>query len=109
MAKKTEGADQPIGRLPFTRVGGANARESTSVAEGPTVLDALALVDLCRLLDVPVGVAVAEVTASGGMAPDGDADRVLKRQLLELNRAFTRIPSPSVRNTLLQLVKAAAR
>jgi len=70
--------------------------------EPPAALDAVSLVELCRLLDVPVGLGVA----SG--AEVGDDDRQLKRELLELHRAYARIGNPGIRRTLLQLVQAAA-
>lgn len=114
MAKKTEGPDRTDGCLPFVRPG----RQSLALPDGdpapdehagmPAAMDALGLVTLCRLLDVPVGLGVGGTAAAGDLAPGDEADRVLKRELLELTRAYTRIPNPGVRRTLLTLIKAAA-
>lgn len=108
MGKKTNGDDTIQSGPPFARLGAATVRNATVAGEPPHTVDALALVDLCRLLDVPAGLAVAVAPEDGAIAPDGDMDRAVKRELLELNRAYARIPDGNVRRTLLQLVKAAA-
>jgi hypothetical protein len=74
-----------------------------TASSAPGVIDVQGLVDLCRLMEVPVGLAVA--APSGVDAADHQA---LKRQQLELAQAFGRIADPRVRQTLLNLVKAAA-
>ncbi|GEM_PF-2790822 len=115
MAKKHEGNDPINGCLPFARIGStasragsAAGRDSAVGAVPPPTLDALALVDLCRLLDVPTGLAVTGTAPGSAMASGDEMDRSLKLELLELNRAYARIPDGNIRRTLLQLVKAAA-
>ena len=115
MAKKHEGNDPINGCLPFVRTGStvprtgsAAGRDSAIGAVPPPALDALALVDLCRMLDVPTGLGVSGTAPGNAMASDDEMDRSLKLELLELNRAYARIPDGNIRRTLLQLVKAAA-
>lgn len=76
-------------------------REQDAAAD---TVDAMGLVDLCRLLDVPVGLAIGEAAAPRAE----ESGNGLKREMLELNQAYARIQDPGVRRTLLQLVKAAA-
>lgn len=81
-----------------------NPRGSREQDAAAATVDAVNLVELCRLLDVPVGLAIGQAAS----VPAEDSERALKRELLELHHAYSRIGDAAIRRTLLQLVKAAA-
>lgn len=106
MTRKPEGADAAINCLPFARVGAPTGVATATTEAPPQTLNALGLVDLCRVLDVPVGLAIG--TAMNDQGQSEEMDLALKRELLEMNRAYARIPDGNIRRALLQLVKTAA-
>jgi transcriptional regulator with XRE-family HTH domain len=87
---------------------------------GANRIGASRLYDLSRVLDVPVSfffddlspAAIAKVVAEAeavqsGTAP-GETDPLMRRETLELVRAYYRIPDPQVRRRLFDLTKAIA-
>lgn len=89
---------------------------------GANRVGASRLYDLSRVLDVPVayffeemGAAVASAAEArlGGMAeaspsPSYEADPMMRRETLELVRAYYRINDPQIRRRLFDLTKAIA-
>jgi transcriptional regulator with XRE-family HTH domain len=87
---------------------------------GTNRIGASRLFDLSRVLDVPVSFFFDELDpalATDSILPDGlsetpaasyEANRVLKRETLELVRAYQRIPDPLTRRRLFDLAKAVA-
>src|ERR1700691_2268708 len=102
---------QAIG-LPFQQV--------QKYERGTNRIGASRLFDLSRVLDVPVSFFFDELDpalATDSILPDGlseapaasyEANRVLKRETLELVRAYQRIPDPLTRRRLFDLAKAVA-
>jgi transcriptional regulator with XRE-family HTH domain len=84
---------------------------------GANRVGASRLYDLSRVLDVPVSfffedlpsVVGTEAAASGEPAEKGEHDPMLKRETLELVRAYYRIPDSHVRRRLFELAKALAK
>src|SRR5216684_5466570 len=85
---------------------------------GANRVGASRLFDLSRVLDVPVSfffedmVPVTQAEARGGLAeaPERyEADPMLKRETLELVRAYYKIPDPHIRRRLFDLAKALAK
>jgi transcriptional regulator with XRE-family HTH domain len=88
---------------------------------GANRVGASRLYDLSRVLDVPVsyffeemspGVASAAAARLGGLeeapSPTYEADPMMRRETLELVRAYYRIGNPEVRRRLFDLTKAIA-
>jgi transcriptional regulator with XRE-family HTH domain len=87
---------------------------------GANRIGASRLFDLSRVLNVPVsfffdeldpGVAAQDGTSVAGLAetPSGyQADPMMKRETLELVRAYLRIIDPQIRRRLFDLTKAIA-
>jgi transcriptional regulator with XRE-family HTH domain len=89
---------------------------------GANRIGASRLYDLSRVLDVPVSYFFEEMTADvasaaearlGGMSsaapsPAYEADPMMRRETLELVRAYYRIADPQVRRRLFDLTKAIA-
>src|SRR5215813_11924704 len=89
---------------------------------GANRVGASRLYDLSRVLDVPVsyffediapGVATAAEARLGGLSeptpnPGYEADPMMRRETLELVRAYYRITDPQVRRRLFDLTKAIA-
>jgi len=89
---------------------------------GANRIGASRLYDLSRVLDVPVAYFFEEMTADvasaaearlGGMSneapsPAYEADPMMRRETLELVRAYYRIADPQVRRRLFDLTKAIA-
>jgi len=88
---------------------------------GTNRVGASRLYDLSRVLDVPVsyffeemspGVASAAAARLGGLeeapSPTYEADPMMRRETLELVRAYYRIGNPEVRRRLFDLTKAIA-
>jgi transcriptional regulator with XRE-family HTH domain len=89
---------------------------------GANRIGASRLYDLSRVLDVPVSYFFEEMTSDvasaaearlGGMAtetpsPAYEADPMMRRETLELVRAYYRINDPQVRRRLFDLTKAIA-
>jgi transcriptional regulator with XRE-family HTH domain len=88
---------------------------------GANRVGASRLYDLSRVLDVPVsyffeemspGVASAAEARLGGLeeapSPTYEADPMMRRETLELVRAYYRIGNPEVRRRLFDLTKAIA-
>jgi transcriptional regulator with XRE-family HTH domain len=89
---------------------------------GANRVGASRLYDLSRVLDVPVSYFFEEMRAEvaraaearlGGMAeeapsPSYEADPMMRRETLELVRAYYRIADPQVRRRLFDLTKAIA-
>jgi len=88
---------------------------------GANRVGASRLYDLSRVLDVPVsyffeemspGVASAAEARLGGLeeapSPTYEADPMMRRETLELVRAYYRIGDPQVRRRLFDLTKAIA-
>ena len=85
---------------------------------GANRVGASRLFDLSRVLDVPVSfffedmVPAVQPEPRGGLAeaPERyDADPMLKRETLELVRAYYKIPDPHIRRRLFDLAKALAK
>ena len=84
---------------------------------GANRVGASRLFDLSRVLDVPVsfffedlpGVAGNEAAATEQPAERGEHDPMMKRETLELVRAYYRIPDSHVRRRLFELAKALAK
>ncbi len=87
---------------------------------GANRVGASRLYDLARVLDVPVSfffddltpesAAAAEATAqrSGDGVQRAEPDPLMRRETLELVRAYYRIPDPQIRRRLFDLTKAIA-
>jgi len=79
---------------------------------GANRIGASRLLDLARVLDVPVSYFFDEIAPAGAdpaeTAQDAKADPMLKRETLELVRAYYRVPDANVRRRLLDLVRALA-
>jgi transcriptional regulator with XRE-family HTH domain len=88
---------------------------------GANRVGASRLYDLSRVLDVPVSfffddinpeIAAAVAENGTGVAPSGVAryepDPMMRRETLELVRAYYRIPDPQLRRRLFDLTKAIA-
>jgi len=85
---------------------------------GANRIGASRLFDLSRVLDVPVSFFFDDMPGEGGGASVHDAampadtavepDPMIKRETLELVRAYYRITEPSVRKRLFELTKAVA-
>jgi transcriptional regulator with XRE-family HTH domain len=85
---------------------------------GANRIGASRLHQLSRVLDVPVAYFFDEMEAPGGArgmglaeakAGDYEADPMMKRETLELVRAYYRILDPGVRKKLFELAKALAK
>ena len=84
---------------------------------GANRVGASRLFDLSRVLDVPVSYFFEEMApagearpAPGGEGADrGEPDPMLKRETLELVRAYYKIPDAHVRRRLFDLAKALAK
>jgi transcriptional regulator with XRE-family HTH domain len=87
---------------------------------GANRIGASRLYDLSRVLDVPVSFFFDDLSpgATRAVAPDaeppesgtarGEADPLMRRETLELVRAYYRIPDPQIRRRLFDLTKAIA-
>lgn len=84
---------------------------------GANRIGASRLYDLSRVLDVPVSfffddinpeVVAAAVEAGDGVAPRYEPDPMMRRETLELVRAYYRIPDAQIRRRLFDLTKAIA-
>jgi transcriptional regulator with XRE-family HTH domain len=85
---------------------------------GANRIGASRLYDLSRVLDVPVSFffddidpAVAAPTSEAASAPDearAEPDPMMRRETLELVRAYYRIPDSQIRRRLFDLTKAIA-
>jgi transcriptional regulator with XRE-family HTH domain len=83
---------------------------------GANRVGASRLFDLSRVLDVPVSFFFEEMT-TGEQRPAGaaeageryESDPLLKRETLELVRAYYKITDPQVRRRLFDLAKALAK
>ncbi len=84
---------------------------------GANRVGASRLYDLSRVLDVPVsfffedlpGAAGIEAGAAAQPTEKAEHDPMLKRETLELVRAYYRIPDSHVRRRLFELAKALAK
>jgi transcriptional regulator with XRE-family HTH domain len=82
---------------------------------GANRIGASRLHQLCKVLDVPVSYFFDEMetSAARGLAEpksgDYEPDPMMKRETLELVRAYYRIHDPSVRKRLFELAKALAK
>jgi transcriptional regulator with XRE-family HTH domain len=83
---------------------------------GANRVGASRLYDLSKVLDVPVSFFFEEMAPagsaearSGGEADRQGADPMLKRETLELVRAYYKIPDQHVRRRLFDLAKALAK
>jgi len=87
---------------------------------GANRVGASRLFDLSRVLDVPVGFffdempddvaasSPAQRPGSGRPVPEQELDPMVKRETLELVRAYYKIGEPSVRKRLFEMTKALA-
>lgn len=87
---------------------------------GANRVGASRLFDLSRVLDVPVGFFFEEMSddvaasspaqwpGSGRPVPEQELDPMVKRETLELVRAYYKIGEPSVRKRLFEMTKALA-
>jgi transcriptional regulator with XRE-family HTH domain len=87
---------------------------------GANRVGASRLFDLSRVLDVPVGFFFDEMTADVAASspaqrpgidrpmPEQELDPMVKRETLELVRAYYKIDEPSVRKRLFEMTKALA-
>jgi transcriptional regulator with XRE-family HTH domain len=84
---------------------------------GANRVGASRLYDLARVLDVPVSfffddlkpeTAAPEASAGGGHGAPGEPDPMMRRETLELVRAYYRIPDAQIRRRLFDLTKAIA-
>jgi transcriptional regulator with XRE-family HTH domain len=84
---------------------------------GANRIGASRLYDLSRVLDVPVSfffddlnaaVAVGTAAAAASSAAPADGDPMMRRETLELVRAYYRIPDSQIRRRLFDLTKAIA-
>src|SRR5690242_18082888 len=101
---------------------GLTIQQVQKYERGANRVGASRLYDLSRVLDVPVSyffeemaqdVASAAEARLGGMAeaapsPTYEADPMMRRETLELVRAYYRIADPQVRRRLFDLTKAIA-
>lgn len=86
---------------------------------GANRVGASRLYDLSRVLDVPVSFFFEDIAASGALEPGAgglaeaaegyEADPMLKRETLELVRAYYKITDPHIRRRLFDLAKALAK
>jgi transcriptional regulator with XRE-family HTH domain len=86
---------------------------------GANRVGASRLYDLSRVLDVPVSFFFEDIAAAGALEPhpgglaeatEGyEADPMLKRETLELVRAYYKITDPHIRRRLFDLAKALAK
>ncbi len=86
---------------------------------GANRVGASRLYDLSRVLDIPVSFFFEDMTVAGepelrvgglSEAADGyEADPLLKRETLELVRAYYKITDPHIRRRLFDLAKALAK
>jgi transcriptional regulator with XRE-family HTH domain len=86
---------------------------------GANRVGASRLFELSRVLDVPVSFffdeldpktaeAVPSAAPGPALAPSGGPDPMMRRETLELVRAYYRIPDPQLRRRLFDLTKAIA-
>lgn len=87
---------------------------------GANRIGASRLYDLSRVLDVPVSfffddlgqgapdAGVAETEPAASSTARGEGDPLMRRETLELVRAYYRIPDPQIRRRLFDLTKAIA-
>ena len=87
---------------------------------GANRIGASRLFDLSRVLDVPVGFFFDEMSddvaarspaqrpGSGDRMPEQELDPMVKRETLELVRAYYKISEPGVRKRLFEMTKALA-
>ncbi len=73
---------------------------------GANRVGASRLFDLSRVLDVPVSFFFEDMVTA---VERYDADPMLKRETLELVRAYYKIPDPHIRRRLFDLAKALAK
>jgi len=86
---------------------------------GANRVGASRLYDLSRVLDVPVSFFFEDIAAAGAVEPAAgglaeaaegyEADPMLKRETLELVRAYYKITDPHIRRRLFDLAKALAK
>ena len=82
---------------------------------GANRVGASRLYDLSRVLDVPVsyffdefGARQPSESSSGGSADPSSPDPIMKRETLELVRAYLRIADPQIKRRIFELTKALA-
>ena len=65
------------------------------------------LYQLCHILDVPVGYFFEELEE--GVTASSEVDVMVKRETLELTRAYNRIPDPKMRGTMRARTKHGSK
>lgn len=84
---------------------GISFQQLQKYEKGSNRLSASRLHELARMLDVPVSFFFDELPSEGAPAIQPPADPLIKRESLELVRAYYDIPDPQVRQQLVELIR----
>jgi transcriptional regulator with XRE-family HTH domain len=84
---------------------GISFQQLQKYEKGSNRLSASRLFELSRMLDVPVSFFFDELPSDGRMPSEPPADPLMKRESLELVRAYYDIPDPKVRQQLVELIR----
>jgi transcriptional regulator with XRE-family HTH domain len=75
---------------------------------GANRVSASRLLDISRILSVPVSFFFEDIADQGTSDVEGERGQLIKRETLELVRAYYAIPDPAVRKALLALAHSVA-
>lgn len=84
---------------------GISFQQLQKYEKGSNRLSASRLFELSRMLDVPVSYFFDELPSDGQVSTDAPADPIMKRESLELVRAYYDIPDPKIRQHLVELIR----
>ena len=84
---------------------GISFQQLQKYEKGSNRLSASRLFELSRILEVPVSFFFEELPADGSPAEEAEPDPLMKRESLELVRAYYDIPDPQIRQRLVELIR----
>ncbi|MCB9948727.1 MAG: helix-turn-helix transcriptional regulator [Rhodospirillaceae bacterium] len=84
---------------------GISFQQLQKYEKGSNRLSASRLFELSRILDVPVSFFFEELPAEGAPTEESEPDPLMKRESLELVRAYYDIPDPQIRQRLVDLIR----
>lgn len=84
---------------------GISFQQLQKYEKGSNRLSASRLFELSRMLDVPVSYFFDELPNDGEVSADAPADPLMKRESLELVRAYYDISDPRIRQHLVDLIR----
>ena len=84
---------------------GISFQQLQKYEKGSNRLSASRLFELSRMLDVPVSYFFDELPNDGEVSADAPADPLMKRESLELVRAYYDISDPRIRQHLVELIR----